>query len=1356
MNKLSGGIPHELAKLTFLEVFTMSHNLLVGPIPQGRQFDAFDNSSYDANPGLCGSLLSKKCGNMHEAPSTQPIVVTNEEEDSDMIDWVVRALGCISGFAVGCAIGKYFTDRNHEWFVRTFARRKNRRPRTRLIALSPRSSIHCIVPKIKHPCSQGLHCPQDQAPQTVTWRFIESLEDRARHHIKWPDQDLLEEIKLKFRELYGLPNCCGPIDSTHVVITLPAVQNSDDCKVMWRPDKRKLPSIILACCSLHNIMIDRGDKLHSDIVWPGHHDLGYEEQYCGHTWSSHSGLAPGLELGQAELALPVANSNQNKRTADNRSFRNQEVLKVNYLQIARLLDFASNFTGSVKMGTPSMRNQVLSLQNSCSAHVFSLPALVHSRSSLRLSCPDHESGQIPLQVSKLSKLSVLDLSYNVDPLTGSRLSVKDLSLERLVQNLTHLTYLNLDSVDISSPVPTILTNFTSLEYLSLRESNLCGQFPSSIFGLPYLEYLDLALNSALEGFLPEFQPNSRLRKIFVSGTAFSGEVPPSVGRLAHLETLDLLDGGFSGSIPSALGNLTKLTELDLSGLSGEIPFSLANLTQLETMLLLDVNLDRPQQLHSLLFNLNKLRDLSLVRMNLGGEIPSFISNLTRLERLALSENQLMGQIPPWLMNQTRLEQLYLDKNHLKGQIPQEISQLVHLQWLDFSDNRDLHGNFDPFLKLQFLTNLRLDGVHLAFPEDIATNKSYPKLNFLSLVSCNLAKFPQFLRSEDELELLNLGHNQIHGLIPQWFLSISRESLHILVLSQNFLTAFEHPVKVLPWNYLQVLKLDGNQLQGSLPIPPTSIKIYQVSNNRLVGSIPQQICHAGSLNYLDISNNDLGGQIPNCISELARSLAMLNLRGNNFHGIIPRSYPKSCKLKMINLSQNQLEGRIPKSLVNCSMLVVLDVGQNHMRDTFPSWLASLPNLQILVLRYNNFHGTIMDRSKVTGNFQSLRIIDLSHNFHSGGLPSEFLQIWDGMKITKESQSNTSGTVIEVDVIIEGVSLFLYPEYKYSIIIANKGNDMLYTRISTVFRVIDFSSNNFTGRIPDSIGNLRGLQALNLSNNHLMGRIPSSLSNIIDLESLDLSMNMLSGGIPQELTKLTFLEIFNVSHNLLVGPIPQGNQFDAFDNSSYDENLGLCGSLLSKKCGNMHEAPSTPPIITTNEEEDSEVIDWVIRALGCISGFAVGCAIGKYFTDRNHEWFMEIFGKRKNRRPMTRLQGASRRRKLSLAGNHFTYSLITSELGQLTHLRSADLSYSVLSVQLPSSLTNLTQLEDLALSDLNAVSAEKLYSSLSKLKKLTSLRLFCMNFTTKIPSFITKLTRLEELELGANQLISQIPL
>ncbi|XP_028797791.1 protein ANTAGONIST OF LIKE HETEROCHROMATIN PROTEIN 1 [Neltuma alba] len=240
----------------------------------------------------------------------------------------------------------------------------------------------------------------------VTWRFIEAMEERAKHHLKWPDFNRMEDIKSWFESSYGLPNCCGAIDATHIMMTLPAVQTSDDwcdqennysmllqgivdhemrfidimtglpggmsfsrllkcsgffrlCengerlngkaitstggdmireyvvggfgypllpwlttpyetesivniqssfndkheaarllavrafsqlkgswrilnKVMWRPDKKKLPSIILICCLLHNIIIDSGDTLQPDVALSGHHDSGYGDQYCKH------------------------------------------------------------------------------------------------------------------------------------------------------------------------------------------------------------------------------------------------------------------------------------------------------------------------------------------------------------------------------------------------------------------------------------------------------------------------------------------------------------------------------------------------------------------------------------------------------------------------------------------------------------------------------------------------------------------------------------------------------------------------------------------------------------------------------------------------------------------------------------------------------------------------------------------------------------------------------------------------------------------------------------------------------------------------------------------------------------------
>ncbi|KAJ8448984.1 hypothetical protein Cgig2_004039 [Carnegiea gigantea] len=58
-NTLSGGIPHELSELTYLEVFNVSYNNLVAPIPEGGQFSTFDSSSVDRNSGLCGFIVGK-------------------------------------------------------------------------------------------------------------------------------------------------------------------------------------------------------------------------------------------------------------------------------------------------------------------------------------------------------------------------------------------------------------------------------------------------------------------------------------------------------------------------------------------------------------------------------------------------------------------------------------------------------------------------------------------------------------------------------------------------------------------------------------------------------------------------------------------------------------------------------------------------------------------------------------------------------------------------------------------------------------------------------------------------------------------------------------------------------------------------------------------------------------------------------------------------------------------------------------------------------------------------------------------------------------------------------------------------
>lgn len=240
----------------------------------------------------------------------------------------------------------------------------------------------------------------------LTWRFVEAMEERGLHHLCWPSTEAeMEIIKSKFEKIRSLPNCCGAIDTTHIMMTLPNVHPDNDVwidyeknssmilqaivdpemrfrnviagwpgslsdaivlqssgffklsedgerlngkkivlsegtelreyivgdagfpllpwlltpyprrglsdfqaefnkrhyatrmvaqralarlkemwriihGVMWKPDRHRLPRIILVCCILHNIIIDMEDEMQDEMPFSHHHDSGYRQQCC--------------------------------------------------------------------------------------------------------------------------------------------------------------------------------------------------------------------------------------------------------------------------------------------------------------------------------------------------------------------------------------------------------------------------------------------------------------------------------------------------------------------------------------------------------------------------------------------------------------------------------------------------------------------------------------------------------------------------------------------------------------------------------------------------------------------------------------------------------------------------------------------------------------------------------------------------------------------------------------------------------------------------------------------------------------------------------------------------------------------
>ncbi|PON37070.1 LRR domain containing protein [Trema orientale] len=351
-----------------------------------------------------------------------------------------------------------------------------------------------------------------------------------------------------------------------------------------------------------------------------------------------------------------------------------------------------------------------------------------------------------------------------------------------------------------------------------------------------------------------------------------------------------------------------------------------------------------------------------------------------------------------------------------------------------------------------------------------------------------------------------------------------------------------------------------------------------------------LCNGTSLplTFLDVSYNQLSGELPNCWSNM-ENLQVLNLANNKLRGKIPTSIGFLTQIASLNLANNNLTGALPSSLKDCTHLMILEVEENNLSGPIPAWLGKrLAHLVILNLKSNHFDGSIPSQ---LCHLENLHVLDLSSNNLARSIPT------------------CLGYITAMREIGSQVSTIMLPFYGSRtpagvVTIFGFYNE----KLSLVRRKnIDLSSNKLMGEIPREITELTGLVSLNLSRNNLNGEIPEEIGQLLSLDALDLSKNHLSGQIPSSLSQVDRLETLDLSGNTLSGKIPTGHRLQALDAAIYMGNPALCGAPLPKKCPDEQE-PTIARATGDGDHQEEDQDELIVFSQGFYVSIGLGFVVG----------------------------------------------------------------------------------------------------------------------------------------------------
>ncbi|CAL5012719.1 unnamed protein product [Urochloa decumbens] len=801
---------------------------------------------------------------------------------------------------------------------------------------------------------------------------------------------------------------------------------------------------------------------------------------------------------------------------------------------------------------------------------------------------------------------------------------------------------------------------TSSYVTDLELSNLCifGNLSSSeIFKLTSLRFLSLAYNMFDASPWPSFgfEKLTDLKHLDLSYSGLSGDVPLEKGKLSNLVTLDLsgLDLKYL-SLETLIDNLGSLQQLHLDQVNisvsspASVPAHFPENSSLEVLSLsgaLTVG-----TFPSWIFHIKSLVSLDISGSeNLYGELPEFIQG-SALNVLILRGTMFSGKIPETIGNLRNLTRLDLSYCQFHGPIP-SFAQWPMIYSVDLSSN-DLSGSLpsDGYHTLRNLTKVdlscnRISGV---IPASLF---SHPSLEYLDLRQNNLTgNFLLYPNISSNLASIDVSSNNLQGPIPK---SLSElVGIRSLDLSSNNFTgtvdlSFLKNCKQLDYLSISYNKLsvvdDGNNTYREYPI----ISWLELASCNL-SHVPMFLMNQ-SITILDLSNNNIGGHIPDWIWGIGGpSGYSLDLSHNLFTSVDKNLSRRSVIDDTVDLDlhSNKIEGAIP--LPPLATFGFLDYSDNRFDSSMPEFWSRISYVDYLSLANNSLSGEL---SHFICNATDIEVLDLSFNNFSGLIPPCLLKDNERLEILNLRGNNFHGSLPQE------------------------------VRMESVLQIIDLNGNKLEGKLPASIIHCGMLQVLDLGNNLIVDTYPEWLGVLPILKVLVLKSNRFHGPIDYYgMNKQTHsffpeLQVLDLSSNSFNGSLPTWflKQFKAM-------------MVVSSGAPSMYVGiVGTPPALAPNSRPDyKDSVTVTLKGQETTLVQILSLFMSLDLSNNNFEGIIP-----KEIGDLKLLKG------LNLSRNSFTGE-IPPRIANMLQMESLDLSYNQLSGEIPPAMVVMSFLEVLNLS------------------------------------------------------------